>query len=702
MGKKNGAILVWFSILVVPVMLIAFFALVDFNRYRNDQYRLKAITTRAVEWSIFKNEMDLAEVYNLGSYTKEGFEGEFIEELKRQQMDEEHLAANRIGIERIVFEKPLNSIEVIKEVILETHHLKFGVNNVKKIVEITQIAEQFKGIFEKTFQILEIVDEVDKLQGNYSLLSGKYKEIRGILTSEMAGQAANMATTAIAIKSNLKNLESELSHINGEILRSLKDATHKKQLLARKNELELTIDENVASISNLRIQITQLVNAMNSLEEIITKFKELSNDLVEVMELLDALTEYSTEQAGDGFLGGFVNVCSKTITAIDVELRQLTPNVLSTVNNFKKSLIVASSILVQVDDVAKGNFSEAHFEVPELPELSPTVLLEKALKPAIESKELLDVKAWLDKQMSIDFDSIEQIYGGEIPEVIFKTLPSKQAQSLNDNADQSAFKREGNPLKDMKRATNFWSELNEFSRKKSEQIMEKAIVGDYVLDYMTYNVPSKHSRKSYLLGQVEYILIGNQMASINAAAVDAQIGLMRIGMNAVALLIRKQETLQWVAAELAAVSGGVSYPVTYGLVLVGWATAESFADLKELHGGEEIELCKLSGEFFINLDFKFQLKGKQAEKAEAKNPIKLISVSWGYSDYLRLLLLMLPEEKMLLRIADCWQMATGYPLSEHYTQVSIETNRSYKGMIFSEGLLICPMTYNMYKGVLVD
>ena len=151
------------------------------------------------------------------------------------------------------------------------------------------------------------------------------------------------------------------------------------------------------------------------------------------------------------------------------------------------------------------------------------------------------------------------------------------------------------------------------------------------------------NRQTFFRSEVEYILHGNPSEKANRIMTEAQILLVRFGMNTLHVYMDpdKRRLAGGIASAAAGLwTGGAGIPVVSNLIMCSWGMAESVLDLKDLLAGESVPLYKSGSDWKLDMGLP-----KGTGKTERR-------LAFSYHDYLRLFLLLENRDKKLGRLED--------------------------------------------------
>lgn len=163
-------------------------------------------------------------------------------------------------------------------------------------------------------------------------------------------------------------------------------------------------------------------------------------------------------------------------------------------------------------------------------------------------------------------------------------------------------------------------------------IEDRLLFGEYILEKFHHALLEETGPG--LSYEVEYILVGKDSDKKNLEGVLNRLLLFREGVNYLYLHSDNQKVAEAEALATALVGFTCLPPVVTAmreLLLLGWAYAESIADLRNLMNGGTLALIKTSENWQMSLENIGNLVSEEGEKREEKGGL-------SYEGYLRLLL----------------------------------------------------------------
>lgn len=178
-----------------------------------------------------------------------------------------------------------------------------------------------------------------------------------------------------------------------------------------------------------------------------------------------------------------------------------------------------------------------------------------------------------------------------------------------------------------------------------EELTERYYFQEYLLDYFGYF--GKEKEEGALSYQVEYALFGSDTDVANLKATVNRISAIREGANILYLYGDSEKCTQaQAAATVAATLIGMPQlvPLFQNALLLGWAYAESLHDVEVLLSGGKVPLMKDDRNWYYSLE-KALCLGKEENGEPSEEGL-------DYVNYLRLLMMLEPEDELTLRAMD--------------------------------------------------
>ncbi len=201
--------------------------------------------------------------------------------------------------------------------------------------------------------------------------------------------------------------------------------------------------------------------------------------------------------------------------------------------------------------------------------------------------------------------------------------------------------------------------------------------------------------KTYFENEIEYIISGKLNDEKSRRTVYDKLLIERNGMNLIYLYScteKRQMALE--AAEL--LTPGPEAVITQALILEAWAFFEARNDIELLYDGKQVPVFKRDENWALDIDTVIESEFKDNENGEldtreSKKYVEPESIEGQtYGDYLKTLLLAVPESKRLLRIMDLIQINMKYAycdyflMADYYTGLEFEMTVNGRRHDFSE------------------
>ncbi|NTV91329.1 MAG: hypothetical protein HGA22_13375 [Clostridiales bacterium] len=198
-----------------------------------------------------------------------------------------------------------------------------------------------------------------------------------------------------------------------------------------------------------------------------------------------------------------------------------------------------------------------------------------------------------------------------------------------------------------------------FSEADPADLRDNLYLNEYIMGTFKNAVPGdkgfdgheKSEKDTFYNYEAEYILHGNASQNINKNLVTAELLALRFALDTLHVYTdsRKRELAAGIAAATAGWwTGGAGIPVVSNLIMCGWGLGEAVIDTSDLLKGERVPLFKSKGDWKLDIGI--------ASEGEKKSGDLF---AMGYYDYLRVFLLITPEEKKLERMQDLIQLNLG-------------------------------------------
>ena len=193
----------------------------------------------------------------------------------------------------------------------------------------------------------------------------------------------------------------------------------------------------------------------------------------------------------------------------------------------------------------------------------------------------------------------------------------------------------------------------------------------YIFKAFKDHVDDRDLGKTYFDNEIEYIISGKLNDEKSRKAVYDKMIIERNGMNLIYLYScteKRQAALE--AAEL--ITPGPEAVLTQALILETWAFLEARNDMALLYDGKRVPVFKKDENWALGLDAALDSefgddKEGELDTRESKKYVEPRSIEGqDYGDYLKTLLLTVPEDTRLLRIMDLIQINMKYAYCDYF------------------------------------
>ena len=191
----------------------------------------------------------------------------------------------------------------------------------------------------------------------------------------------------------------------------------------------------------------------------------------------------------------------------------------------------------------------------------------------------------------------------------------------------------------------------------------------YIFQFFKDHVDQRDLGKTYFTNEIEYIISGKLDDEKARKVVYYELLAERNALNLAYLYnceTKRQATLE--AAEL--LTPGPEALLTQALIMEAWALLEARNDIEILYDGEGVPLLKEDDNWALSLEAAIdEVFGddRELDTDKKKKYVSPKSIEGEiYEDYLKTLLLAVPEKKKLLRIMDLIQINMKYAYCDHF------------------------------------
>ncbi len=256
---------------------------------------------------------------------------------------------------------------------------------------------------------------------------------------------------------------------------------------------------------------------------------------------------------------------------------------------------------------------------------------------------------------------------------------------------------------------NIFSKLTDMLSELGTDIRDNLYIDEYIMTYFRSYVhhykmvkdttvgkdgydkviSPKYGQDQYIklettAAELEYILIGSTDTSVNLAGVYGEILLWRMALNTLSVFMTPE--IYQSIIEISSAAGMFAPLVVLGLVLVTAAT-QSALDTQAIMSGKEVSVVRTElKEWGITLDSSGKSEGSGTGSSTGTN------IKAGYSDYVRLILLLMPQDKKLDRIRTVINMNmrkvnNGFNIQNTYCNVYADVSVDMGFLLLSPDIL---------------
>ncbi len=668
--KRKGSFTPLVAIMLVFFILVASLT-IDYSRFNSVNTIVQSQASNAIDVGLMNYNINLKDAYDLyGVADTAALRQQVSQCLTKTLTATDFKTPYHVALESLdvtFVGDGLVDKDTLKQMIIENHSKAFIANQMSQWLERIDVLKDLEKVINLVEQFNTIVKQVSKLEKLYYDLKKLYNDFDKWQNAAKNFDGAAIASRLIDYYDDLDDVEEDIDALRqrkeddplGDNLDSDWYDEKFDKLYAKSDRIEEDIEK-------LEDEVSDFIDSVDIVFNLIGETKQFSDQLSdvcdEVKDVIDTLPTDSIE-AFNSDLGDIVknvgnyaedifdglsdanrvfNEQAELIEDLAEEVRQYTDLLKELVGSEPPSADKYENIL-SLD----GQISFTIIDI---------LKHEANGKEGFSFRQVFDTLYQLTRrvvtgQLGYDF--------GEIPEDVYQKLPSRQrslrSQSFSFN-DHSASGRDAQVdalNNQMEQSTDFVKILSGALVSGMQGIVEKMIIADYTMQHFSYNYQDggPDHNKYFKTAEVEYILNGNRSAGSNAIFTEATIYGIRMVLNAISILAFKETELNTITTELAVMTGGLSYPVIYGLCVIGWSAIESGIDLSHLKDKKRVLFFKLGHD--INFDLSLDMLENPPQLESFSNAVDDVNpLAFDYSDYLFLMLIVQPEEVTLYRIMD--------------------------------------------------
>ncbi len=691
--RRKGSFTPAIAILMVFFVLVATLT-IDYSRFNSVQPIVRAQLNNAIDIALLDYDSALKDDYDLYGVLDRQKLGEQIEYyLNKSLAAGDFTTPYHIVIESVAVDSDVANItdkETLRQMIIQNHSKAFIANKLTDWLERLDILRDLSKVIDMVEQFNEVVKQVSKLEQLYRDLESLYSQFEDWQTMAQNFDGAAIADDLLDLYEDLADVEDDIDEQRNkddeDAWTIYQDGWYDAELdylITKRGRIEDNIDD-------AKVAISDFIDQADIVFELLTKTKQFSDQLAivcsEVENVLASLPTDSIE-AFDQSLGSVVANIQDYAQQILVGLEsgnQAFNQQITVIDNLAGETRHYVDLLSELLDEEAFNASDYQNELTLDGQIVFSVidilLRQSAADTPFSFSAVFDTlyqKARQTLETQFDYNH------GEIPQEVFSQLPSRQLGQRDplfepgERAQGGKFAQSEALNEQMDQSVDFTKQLSAAAFDSGQALIEKLIIIDYVLTHFSHNYDDNQDiaeRNRYFnTAEVEYIINGDRIGSTNALMTEAGIFGMRTALNALSILAFKQNELTVVSTELAALTGGFSYPLIYGLCVIGWASIESGIDIAQLKDGKRVLFFKMAND--INFDLSLETLAEISGQADVVKVVnELNPLAFDYQDYLFLILLTQEEDIILYRIIDMISLSNALndaTLSNYKTAVTV-------------------------------
>ncbi len=669
-NKRKGSFTPAVAILLVFFILVATLS-IDYSRFNSVEPIVHRQASNALDVALMNYDIKLKDAYDLYGVSDSDAASQQISYCLNKSLTAAdfktpyHVTLESLDVSSVG--AGLADKDTLKQMIIENHSKAFIANQMAEWLERIDALKDLEKVINLVEQFNTIVKQVSKLEKLYYDLKALYDQFDTWQNTAKKFDGAAIASHLINLYDDLDDIEDDIDVLKEEREDDpLGDNLNSELYDEKLEKLNDKFDRVEDDIEELEDEVSDFIDSVDIVFDLIDETKQFSDQLSDVCNEVEAVIESLPTDSIETFNNNLGDIV-KNVAEYAQEILDGLSDANAAFNSQVEIIDNLADEVKQYTDLLKDLLDDEPSSADQYKnilsldgQISFTII--DLLKHEISGQDSLSFKRVFNAlyqltrrvatgQLGYDF--------GEIPEDVYQKLPSRQqnlqSQLLGfNNHSVSGSNAQIDALnQQMEQSTDFVKMLTGAMANGMQSIVEKMIIADYIMQNFSYNYQADapaHNR--YFSGaEVEYILNGNRVAGTNAIFTEATIFGTRTVLNAISILAFKETELNSITAELAAMTGGLSYPVIYGLCVIGWSAIESGIDLAHLKDHKRVLFFKLGNDinFDLSLDALFNPPSQEAfdNVVDDLNPLAL-----DYSNYLFLLLLAQPEDVTLYRIMD--------------------------------------------------
>ncbi len=693
--RRRGSFTPSVALLLVFFILLATLT-IDYSRFNSVQPIVQAQLSNALDIALMDYDAALKDGYDLYGFGDGENVRRQIEYYLAKALDEQLVMPYQVTVESVTVDGLSGGIvdkETLRQMIIQNHSKAFIANQLTDWLERLDLLRDLGDLIAMVEQFNDIVKSVSKLDRMYNDLKDLYDEFADWYSMAKNFDGAAIATDLKDLYAALADVDDDISNYQAQIEEDdwavFQNDWYDQQLndmLSERNRIAEKIDE-------VEDVVLDFIESADSVFELLSKTRQFSDQLAvvcdDVQVVIDALPTESLSDYNDGL--------GEIVAGIEQYANDILGSLRAGNAAFNQQVTALDDLATELQhylDLLADLLGDEPFDADAYQndltlEGQITFSVIDILLRQDEDDAPFDFGVVLDALYDMGRHVVEQQFDydlGEIPRDIYAQLPSRslgQIEPLFELGPRSAggkWAKSDDLQAQMTESVDLTKQLSSAMLSSTEKTIEKMIIADYVLHYFSYHYrpagDNPPHNPYFSRAEVEYIINGDRLGSVNALMTETGIYGMRTALNALSILAFKQTELNIVSGELAAMTGGVSYPLIYGLCVIGWSAIESGIDISQLKAGERVVFFKLANN--INFDLSVDaLLGSTEQNAALAVVDELNPLAFDYGDYLFLMLLAQDETVILERIADMVSLSNlldGAKLADYKTELTVTLN----------------------------
>ncbi len=668
--KRKGSFTPFVAVMLVFFILVASVT-IDYSRFNSVDTIVQSQVSNAIDVGLMDYDVKLKDTYDLYGITDAAALHQQVDRcLAKSLTATDFKTPYRVTLESLNVNfvgGGLADKDTLKQMIIENHSKAFIANQMSEWIDRINMLKDLEKVINLVEQFNTMVKQISKLEKLYYDLKALYDQFDNWQKAAKEFDGAAIADRLIDYYDDLDDIEDDIDALKAKKADDPLAGNLNKDLY--KDELDKLDDKSERinkKIKKLEDEVTNFIDGVDIVTNLISETKQFSDQISDVCD--------DVEDVIDSLPTNSIKAFNSDLGDIVKNVKNYAEEIFDGLSDANKAFNKQVELIEDLSDEVKqytNLLEDLLNDKPSSPDKYKNILtldgqisftLIDLLKHEANGKSGLSFKKVFDALYQLTRRVVTGQLGydfGEIPEAVYQKLPSRQRSYQSqlfsfDNKPASGRDAQVDALnKQMEQSTDFVKMLSGAMVAGMQGVIEKMIIADYTMQHFSYNYQEDgpDHNKYFKTAEVEYILHGSRSAGSNALFTEATIFGIRMVLNAISILAFKETELNTIAGELALMTGGLSYPVIYGLCVVGWAAIESGIDLSHLKDKKRVLFFKLGND--INFDLSLDVLEDSSKFGTFENAVDDINpLAFDYSDYLFLMLVVQSEEVTLYRIMD--------------------------------------------------